>query len=358
MKNIPTQNLLDQIAGTSRGINWSSTVELSRLEAGQSTTRRSSLRYCSRTDFKDSYRKIIKKLQSVGYITYENPSEIHAVLLVPDERCVTCFITINTSMRSGDTLGFIAMGDEAECVEMLNWFNGEFNVVGSTIYTATHFDPNGNLQTDKAFVPEGAVALAKQSFYPWLGIPLDEYYQKFMDAKESILVMYGPKGTGKTSFLRSLIAHGNYTAYLGYNQKVVESPDLLRLYYNSNKARILGYEDIDKQMSKREDGNPLMASLLNAADGVIQHVGKKLVFVTNLPSTDRIDEALMRVGRCFDVMEFKLLSPEEVVAVRKDMDLPPKDFGDTKPISLAEALATENVRQKVNRFGRGMGFGS
>lgn len=358
MKNIPTQNLLDQIAGESRGINWSDNVELSRFEAGLSTSQRHVLRYCNRTDFKDSYRKIIRKLNSDGYMTTENTNGLYGILLIPDERAIKCYVNVNTTLRSGDTLSIFVMGDEAECEAMIEWFSEQFNVMGSTISTASSVDGNGNIQYDKTFIPEGSLVQAKQSFYPWLGISLDEYYQKFMDSKEPILVMYGPKGTGKTSFLRSLIAHGNYHAYLAYNQQVVESPELLRRFYKSAKARILGYEDIDKQMSKREDGNPLMASLLNAADGVIQHVGKKLVFVTNLPSTDRIDEALMRQGRCFDIMEFKLLSPEEVVAVRKDMNLPPKDFGHTNPISLAEALAPENVRQKVNRFGRGMGFGS
>jgi hypothetical protein len=361
MKNITLQNLIDQIASSGGKINWTETLIASRSEAQQSTKRLRATQWCDSQ--KEAKRITAQKLQERGYFTIDGPSNVVGVLHREHENYLAAVVTVSSAGASKDTISFVASGDASEVVELTDWFKGTFDRAGSLLSVAADVDDRGNLDLDLTFIPEGSANVAHQSFYPWLSIPLEEYYQAFMDSPESILVLFGDAGTGKTTFFRSLMAHGNYDAYLAYNERVIKSPELLRHFHNNSSARILGYEDIDKHLGRRTDGNTLMSSLLNAADGVVQHVGKKLVFITNLPSINSIDSALLRVGRCFDILEFEHLTAEEATAARASKNLPPKEFkvipGEKTGWTLAEALAPDNYAvQTINRFGRKIGFGS
>lgn len=353
MKNIPLEKILDQVA-TTRGINWNETVRLSRLEEGQSSGYIRLTRYS--LDYKETIVKVVDYLQAAGYVIVDGHGGFSGFLMRPEEKCLTSFIAVE-AMASGHTVSITATGDPLVCRQIRDWFKAEFSLKGAVIQTAVDLDERGRPEFDKVFIPETEAKLAKQSFYPWLSVSLDEYFKAFMASEETVLVMFGPPGTGKSTFLRSLIMSDNYTAYLAYNKKVVESPALIRSYHQSPKARILGYEDIDKHLGKRENDNMLMSSLLNAADGVVQRPEKKLVFVTNLPSIDRIDPALLRVGRCFDILHFRELTRDEAEQVRVDLGLPPLALEGQDKWALSEVLSAQNnARQTINRFGKKIGF--
>jgi hypothetical protein len=228
---------------------------------------------------------------------------------------------------------------------------------GVSISTATGFNSSGILKFDRKHVEASSVKVARASFYPWLSVSLEEYFKAYDESSENILVMFGPPGTGKSTFLRSLIMYLRYDAMLAYNKSVVESPELVNKFYASAGTDLLAYEDIDKHLKRREDGNQLMSTLLNASDGVIEHKGKKIVFSTNLTSINQIDEALLRVGRCFDILEFRELTPDEANAVLVDCDRPQRDFSAKKSWSLSEVLNDQvPAQQTINRFGRKIGF--
>jgi ATP-dependent 26S proteasome regulatory subunit len=53
-----------------------------------------------------------------------------------------------------------------------------------------------------------------------------------------------------------------------------------------------------------------MHRFLNVSEGLVSIKGKKIIFSTNLPSVKDIDPALMRRGRCFDVIHFNAMSKE------------------------------------------------
>lgn len=356
MKNLPIELLIQQITHTNqKAVQWQQMVSLSRLEAGYDSINRKTTRYSM--DYGLSREKVLGELKKRGYVIVQHRFGIQGFKTSQYSDHVDAFIEVGLLPSSDNTIDMTAVGDPAEANAMIEWFKDTFNVIGSVIHTAIELGSHGRVETDKTFIPEGQFKMAKQSFYPWLSVSLEEYYQAFMDADESILVMYGPAGVGKSTFLRSLIAHGNYHAFLAYNKEVVESPALLRTYFQHSKARILAYEDIDRHLGKREDDNFLMSSLLNAADGVVQRKGKKIVFVTNLPSIDRIDSALLRAGRCFDILEFRNLTNDEAAVVRTDMNMDPLDFTGRQKWALAEVLSEEwGVRQTVNRFGKKIGF--
>ena len=109
--------------------------------------------------------------------------------------------------------------------------------------------------------------------------------------------------------------------------------------------------------TSRESGNELMSTLLNASEGVVAHPGKKIILSTNLPSIDKIDPALLRVGRCYDVLEFRPLTREQAMIARASVGLEPVDFSSKDEWVLAEALFSNiDVRQITNRFARKVGI--
>jgi ATP-dependent 26S proteasome regulatory subunit len=91
-------------------------------------------------------------------------------------------------------------------------------------------------------------------------------------------------------------------------------------------------------VAKREDGNSTMSALLNATSGIIP-TNVKIIISTNLTSLNKVDQALLRPGRTFKVLQFKNLNVEQAVNVRSSMNLEPVDFSTAgKEISLAEAI--------------------
>jgi len=354
MKNIPLKTLLEVAAGSnSVDTALDKLIVLSRLDEGVSTY------YWSATEaydepFADVSKKISEWLYSRGYILSPGwMGGMIGLLTKPEARTVSACVGYSLMNAS---LTFRIYGDEAEMLAIKDWVKGNFRTEGFTIKTATHLDREGAIKFESRYLPMASIQKARQSFYPWLSISLEEYFQAFYDSSESTLVMFGPPGNGKSTFLRTLIAMKCRLAFLAYNQQVVESPALITRFYSS-QATLLGYEDMDRFLKKREDGNQLMATLLNAADGVIKHPDKKIVFSTNLSSIDSIDPALLRVGRCFDILHFRNLTPDEADAVLLDVGKPARDFSTKKEWSLAEILSdTVPAQQTINRFAKRVGF--
>lgn len=254
-----------------------------------------------------------------------------------------------------NTVRLITFGDEDLAKPVTDWFNTEFKKQGYTLSTAIRINKQDVPEFQEDFIIQNSVQKPCQSFYPWLSVSLDEYIDAFMASDENILVLFGPAGTGKSSFIRYLLDRIGKDAYLAYNKDIIASPHLLE-WFHKFKAQAIAYEDIDTHLDSRENGNTLMSTILNGAEGIIKSK-KKMIFSTNLPSTNRIDSALLRVGRCFDVLQFSHLTQAEAAKVRSDLGKAPKDLGSKSNWSLAEAIAdTNEAQQVVNRFGRKAGF--
>lgn len=187
-------------------------------------------------------------------------------------------------------------------------------------------------------------------YYPWIETDLKTYYQSFMDSNAQILVTYGPPGTGKTSFIRDLICEMNLNAFISYDMKILTSDSTFVRYLTDSIFDAIIIEDADELLtSSRGDSNKIIAKILNISDGLIKLPRKKLIFSTNLQKVSDIDQAIIRPGRCFDVMEFRPLLKEEAQTVcdKIGIELPTKD---AKKYSLAELFAEKALRNSTDPF--------
>jgi hypothetical protein len=74
-------------------------------------------------------------------------------------------------------------------------------------------------------------------------------------------------------------------------------------------------EDADHMLLARSSGNHDLHRFLAIADGVVRAQGRKIIFTTNLPNINDIDEALLRPGRCFATIRTRPLNRDEAASL-------------------------------------------
>jgi hypothetical protein len=168
------------------------------------------------------------------------------------------------------------------------------------------------------------------------GDPL-QYMRDYYESSASILFLLGPPGTGKTSLIRQFLWEEELNALVTYDEKVLRNdamfiefmggghavPGRRRSRSSNTGSDVMVLEDVTELLAKREmDKNEMMARFLNVSDGLIQLPNKKIIFTTNLPSLKDVDPALLRPGRCHDVVEMRPLFYEEAVAACRAAGLP------------------------------------
>jgi hypothetical protein len=174
-------------------------------------------------------------------------------------------------------------------------------------------------------------------FYPWIG-DVFTYFDDYLKSDSSILVLLGETGTAKTSFIRSLIWHGGLNTMFTYEEELLGSDSLFVDFIADEDMGLLVIEDADLMLTNREhDGNKVMSKFLNVSDGLADIGKKKIVFTANITDLAKIDNALLRPGRCFGCQVFRRLTYQEACAAANVANIPLPEVG--KTYTLAELFA-------------------
>lgn len=246
----------------------------------------------------------------------------------------------------------------------------------------------GDLTTQEKRIDNAIIA--QDVYYPYLDGGPKALIAEFMASEESVLIIMGVPGTGKSSAIVSALLELNLMAIYGKDTKVVNDPGFInkifgvcdqhlavlagsnaverqalfeesdvvtkyRPFYHiespfvkpknkTPRAPVIVIEDADILLSPRASGNKVMAELLNATSGLGSSFERKVIFTTNLTNREDIDEALMRPGRCFDVLDFRTLTPMEAIEARAAAGLPKFQETPTENVSLAVALRKPRKR--------------
>jgi hypothetical protein len=245
-----------------------------------------------------------------------------------------------------------AFGDADFVDGVMGLVQDKFDVV--TSYVEWIYSGDGN----SVNVPLNRDRLPVEEMYPFLnGESLASYYDRYMESPANILLLIGPPGTGKTTFIRGLLAHRDASAMVTYDAGILEKDGFFARFIEDDTS-VMVLEDSDAFLKSRSDGNTMMHRFLNVGDGLVTTKGKKMIFSTNLPSIRDIDSALVRPGRCFDIVTFDTLTlPQaKTLADKLGVELPVKPRGkETEKYSIAEVFHVQQ-NQPSATTNRKVGF--
>lgn len=160
-----------------------------------------------------------------------------------------------------------------------------------------------------------------QEAYPFIE-DVDGWVDRFLDSNANVVILNGDPGTGKSTLINHIAQRRKANVRVVYDPKVMAKEELYaEVMEESEERTILVLEDADINMSKRiGDDNGIMSTILNMSDGILDTSHFKIVLTGNLKRTD-IDDALLRTGRCFAVVDFRQLDRNEAEALVKKCDL-------------------------------------
>jgi hypothetical protein len=314
------------------------TVEIMkrRVDANLSTVQRETTVLCDRQRWskwaEEQYSDclFVQSNSSTGFIVEENTNN---------------FIKFDVNSNSTTVRAF---GDVEFAEDMIEIVESNFDVVSS--YIEWVYGSDGN----SVNVPLNRDRLPVEEMYPFLnGESLGDYYDRYMESSANILLLIGPPGTGKTTFIRGLLAHRNCSAIVTYDAGILEKDGFFAKFIEDD-AEVMVLEDSDAFLKSRSDGNTMMHRFLNVGDGLVTTKGKKMIFSTNLPSIRDIDSALVRPGRCFDIVTFDVLSAVDAKSLAKKLKVKLPEVKDT--YSIAEVFNAQSDNTKKSSTNRKVGF--
>lgn len=288
-------------------------------------------------------------------------TQYHTGFIAYSSECIpNAYIQINTNESRDRVVGVnvIVPADMVESINanLMSMIEPDEQTSSITTINAIHPEHGMNVSTDTM---TGKFDTCYPEFYPWITQSIDEYFAEYLASPANVLLLLGPPGTGKSTFIRTMILKMKMSALLAYRAEVISSPDILTHHQNHVRARTSTYdcptkavtdgiykglppevleslntvqspalilEDCDIYLSKRSTGNHKMADLLNSSNGLVQNNHMKLILTANLASASDIDPALMRPGRCFDVLQFRELTLDEGNKARAVLGLTPVEF--------------------------------
>lgn len=242
---------------------------------------------------------------------------------------------------------------------------------------------------------------ARPEYYPYLDGGLEALITDFLQSDETVLILMGPPGTGKSSAMMATTEKLNLLPIYANKAKVVMNDKFIsfimgtsdswmakvagtdarrrsdlfedsvtedrEFYHNTSpfdkedeeatpRIPVMLVEDADLLLAPRTSGNALMGELLNETDGISSNHTRKIIFTVNLASESDIDQALIRDGRCYGVINFRNLTPAEAIAARAAAGLPEFEEEPTKDMPLATALRKPRKRICLSTKKNGIGF--
>ncbi|KAE8660527.1 hypothetical protein F3Y22_tig00116951pilonHSYRG00337 [Hibiscus syriacus] len=124
-----------------------------------------------------------------------------------------------------------------------------------------------------------------------------QYYHRLGRVWKRSYLLYGPSGTGKSSFIAALANFLSYDVYDIGLSKVSDDSDLKLLLLQSTAKSVIVIEDLDRYLSEKSTASSL-SGILNFMDGILtSSCGNERVMVFTMNGKDHVDPAILRPGR-------------------------------------------------------------
>ncbi|XP_057794337.1 AAA-ATPase At2g46620-like, partial [Salvia miltiorrhiza] len=123
-----------------------------------------------------------------------------------------------------------------------------------------------------------------------------QYYHRLGRVWKRSYLLYGPAGTGKSTFIAAMAKFLSYDVYEINLHKVRNDADLKYLLLQTTKKSLLVIKDHDRHL---EDKSPALSlsGVLNFMDGIFSCCGEERVMVFTINSKENICASILRPGR-------------------------------------------------------------
>lgn len=182
---------------------------------------------------------------------------------------------------------------------------------------------------------------------------VDATIRKRLNTKndKGIVLLHGKPGTGKTTYLRHLIARLRKKVLFVPNNVAVNltDPDFVSLLID-NPNSVLVIEDAEQVLQdRRETGHSAVSNLLNISDGLLADCLNIQIICSFNTQLSNIDSALMRKGRLIARYEFGALSIAKAQALSDSLGFATTI---TRPMTVSEVynqneLTFERQKNKI-----------
>ncbi|MCL2076218.1 MAG: AAA family ATPase [Betaproteobacteria bacterium] len=230
------------------------------------------------------------------------------------------FVTVRGSHKTEYCSCFFSIWAESiplteKAQQMLLNLAGDTRIVEPMFSIDWHF-LTAKRELESASIEELANDVLEDEAYPELSGGIYSFIERYLDAPETVLVLQGAPGTGKTRLIRAILGEisrrngGEAQALYTGDKKTLESDEIFVKFITGRDDAFV-VEDADHLLKPRSDGNENLHRFLAIADGVVRAQGRKIIFSTNLPNIKDLDDALIRPGRCFARIHTRPLSQSE-----------------------------------------------
>lgn len=165
------------------------------------------------------------------------------------------------------------------------------------------------------------------------------------------VILSGPPGTGKTSVVRAVASALGLPLFISSVTTLKRSDDLSLMFLNvstyeqwDKSGAIVVIEDIDALSTSHsrddadyndyDDDGIKLDNLLNLLDGILTPENVIFYLTTNHP--DKLDQALMRPGRCDRHIELSYCTADQIIRLAKRFDV-------NVPTHIAQILSATNI---------------
>lgn len=218
----------------------------------------------------------------------------------------------------------------------------------TTLIKIVSFSLSMNGQLEKSVITKSQEDFKTLSklYYPFLDT--DEMFTQYLISNDSLLLLAGESGTGKTKIVDMILDFSiKNTNLINFDEEdeeeaiyvaYVKNPQILATdaFWNQlaktpftfiildDMDHILIDRNVDTESVSDETRRRFISNFLSYTDGIFSN-DTKFIITTN-QSVNNIDSAILRKGRCFDVLSFRALKHSEALDIWVEAGLNINDF--------------------------------